>query len=608
MLDLHTHVLPGIDDGPRTMSEALELLRFMADDGVQHVVATPHIYPGVYNNTPETIETVFAQLHAAAQAASIPLTLSWGAEVRLCPEMLDWLQDERLTCLGKGTGGWRTVLVELPDGQVPMGADKVMARLRERKLIPLIAHPERNRAVMESLDHLKPLIEAGAKVQLTAASLLGEFGERAHNTARLLLATNWVAAVASDAHNLRGRKPRLAAAKQWLVQEYGNALAEELTEHSPARLVGMGQLVFDHDGVVLRDLTDDVTPGLASETTAPIFTLLDMPALAPAAMPLMSQPLEQGWRPSQPASWTDELGHLPGLSERPARSEALDTDFGPAEATSAAADDLKVDAWSLSSLFDEMDGASKQGRTEPQPDDLGDVVERTLPMALTPEPMAEGSPSADQTPSPEAAVPVSKPSVTLAFKRRASPEPLEATPNTFVQGDAWETGFISEHKTFTQHGNTLKVAVMEPIAAQAAEVALPQVVTPEPEQLLVLLDAPVLPLTDVVEVPRNNEPEQVAASVEPTPVTRESPPANRASLLGGLAARVDAYFRQRKAAQVAAPVPKAETATRPADTPPTAAAPGPAEDVTAVAKPKGKAKGFKLSDIRPIRDERQKRL
>jgi len=205
-------------------------------------------------------------------------------------------------------------------------------------------------------------------------------------------------------------------------------------------------------------------------------------------------------------------------------------------------------------------------------------------------------------------VPVSKPSVTLAFKRRASPEPLEATPNTFVQGDAWETGFISEHKTFTQHGNTLKVAVMEPIAAQAAEVALPQVVTPEPEQLLVLLDAPVLPLTDVVEVPRNNEPEQVAASVEPTPVTRESPPANRASLLGGLAARVDAYFRQRKAAQVAAPVPKAETATRPADTPPTAAAPGPAEDVTAVAKPKGKAKGFKLSDIRPIRDERQKRL
>lgn len=278
MLDLHAHVLPGIDDGPRTMAESMELLRALQDDGVDHVVATPHIYPGVYDNTPERIAEVFVAMRAEAEAHGLTITLSWGAEVRLCSEMLDWLSADRLTCLGRGTNGVRTVLVEMPDGQVPVGTDRLVARLVSKGLKPLLAHPERNRAVMESLDYLEPLLQAGGVMQLTAGSLLGEFGTKAQITARKLLDRGYgVAAVASDSHNLRGRRPRMTAARAWLVENYGEALALQLTDTGPAQLVGVGQVVFENrDGSVLRDLPEGTTPGAQQQAWS--FNLIDLPS------------------------------------------------------------------------------------------------------------------------------------------------------------------------------------------------------------------------------------------------------------------------------------------------------------------------------------------
>lgn len=288
MLDLHAHFLPGIDDGPRTTEDALLLLRALQDEGVQHVVATPHIYPGVYDNTPERIAQVFTAFRQQAEAAGLTLGMSWGAEVRLCPEVLDWLDAGTLVALGDGDQGRRTVLLEMPDGQVPVGADRLVARLVARGWQPLIAHPERNRQVMEHPTALEPLLAAGAVFQLTAASLLGDFGQRAQAAAQRLLAVDGaVMAVASDTHNLKGRRPQMKAARAWLVEQFGEARAHDLTERQPARLVGVGQVVFEgRDGTVLRDLTGAVSPGVARSAG---IDLLDFPAAgagrAPAPAP-----------------------------------------------------------------------------------------------------------------------------------------------------------------------------------------------------------------------------------------------------------------------------------------------------------------------------------
>lgn len=255
MLDLHVHLLPGVDDGPRSLADALALARALVTDGVQHVVVTPHIYPGVYDNSIETVEAVQRSFATALAQHGVPLRLSSGAEVRLCAEMLDWLAQGRLPFLGGQGSHQRTVLVELPDALIPVGTDRLLASLIERGVTPLLAHPERNRAIAEQTQRLQPLVSMGCKLQLTAASVLGEFGTRALEASRKLLDAGWVDVVASDAHNLSGRRPRLAAARQWLVEHYGREVAERLTEHNPALLCDLGELAMQGDhGLTLRDL------------------------------------------------------------------------------------------------------------------------------------------------------------------------------------------------------------------------------------------------------------------------------------------------------------------------------------------------------------------
>ena len=243
MIDLHCHLLPGIDDGPATLEDALELARALVADGVRHVVATPHVFPGRNDNKRSSISAEHARFVQALGAFSIPLTLSFAGEVRLTPEVLEWLAEDELPFLagdaahaGKAP---KVLLLEMPDGQVPMGADRFCDHLLRQGITPLIAHPERNRGVVERLDRIRPFIEAGCKVQVTAASLLGEFGSRAERTALALLDAGWVHVVASDAHNLTARRPRLQGARNWLTQRHGEAVARQLTLAGPAELCGL---------------------------------------------------------------------------------------------------------------------------------------------------------------------------------------------------------------------------------------------------------------------------------------------------------------------------------------------------------------------------------
>lgn len=242
MIDIHCHLLPGIDDGPPTLEAALTLANALVADGVTQVVCTPHVFPGRYENWRSSILEEHAALAATLREHDIPLELLCAGEVRLTPEALELLARRELPFLGE-VGGYRTMLLEMPDGQVPLGAMNFVRHLMAQKVRPIIVHPERNRGVMEKVERLRPLVEEGCYVQLTAGSIVGAFGERSQATAYDLIERGWAHAVASDAHNMAGRRPRMSDAAAWLTQHHGAALARELTVLGPAGLCNHNALV-----------------------------------------------------------------------------------------------------------------------------------------------------------------------------------------------------------------------------------------------------------------------------------------------------------------------------------------------------------------------------
>jgi tyrosine-protein phosphatase YwqE len=241
VIDLHSHMLPGIDDGARDLDEALAMARAYVADGVRSVVATPHIYPGVFDNQPAQIEQACQRLQLALADHGIPLELQWAAEVRASGELLDMLAQGQLCFLGHD-GPWRHLLLELPDGQIPLGTDRLIDLLAAHHVRPVIAHPERNKAVMADPRKLAPLVARGCLLQVTAGSLLGEFGSKAEATSVDLLDLGWVSAVASDAHRVSNRAPRMLAARNWLVANRGAAVAHRLTQEGPAHITARAKL------------------------------------------------------------------------------------------------------------------------------------------------------------------------------------------------------------------------------------------------------------------------------------------------------------------------------------------------------------------------------
>jgi len=237
VIDLHCHLLPGIDDGAATLEDALALARALVEDGVTQVVATPHWTPGVFDNRRQAIYAEADKFAAALRAFNIPLQLHAACEVRLSADLLDLMVADELAYLGQHQG-FKVLLLEMPDAQIPPGTDRLVRALLDKRIRPLIVHPERNKAVMDQPERLRPLMEMGCLVQVTAASVLGEFGSKALATAQALLDLGWVHVLASDAHNLRGRRPRMQAARELLAQQLGEERARWMTETYPAQLLG----------------------------------------------------------------------------------------------------------------------------------------------------------------------------------------------------------------------------------------------------------------------------------------------------------------------------------------------------------------------------------
>jgi protein-tyrosine phosphatase len=231
MIDLHTHLLAGVDDGPATIGESLEQAAAMAAAGVAIAACTPHVSHH-HGTTPERMEAALATLRAAIATAGIPLEVRGGGEIAL--ERLPHLDAAARARFGLG-GNPRLLLLEFPSFGWPLALPSIVAELKAAGTVPVLGHPERSPDVQERPDLLAPLVQAGAFVQLTAGSIDGSTGgAAAARCARALLDRGLAHLLASDTHGPEIRRASLGAVRLTLADD---PLAAWLTRAVPAALL-----------------------------------------------------------------------------------------------------------------------------------------------------------------------------------------------------------------------------------------------------------------------------------------------------------------------------------------------------------------------------------
>jgi protein-tyrosine phosphatase len=232
LIDIHSHVLFGLDDGAKTIEESVAMLRMAADNGTTDLVATPHANQE-YSFDPGLIAERRQQLEAAAGGA---VRLYTGCDFHLS---YDNIQDALAQPRKYTINHQCYLLVEFSDLLIFKNTGEIFGRLADAGMIPIVTHPERNGLLRQRVDEIARWVDQGAYVQVTAQSLTGRFGRRARDFARVLLDRRLVHIIASDAHDCESRPPVLREARQWLCEYYGEALADTLTTGNPgATLTG----------------------------------------------------------------------------------------------------------------------------------------------------------------------------------------------------------------------------------------------------------------------------------------------------------------------------------------------------------------------------------
>lgn len=231
--DVHCHCLFGLDDGPATLEDALSLCQALVEDGITHVVATPHQL-GRYDrrNSPEEVLAVAAQLRSALASHEIPLVIEVGADVRIDERLAMLLRQKQVLTIG---GAGKYLLLELPH-DVFLNPRRAITDLRKEGVTTILTHPERHVFLQQNPQAIAPWLDQGVVVQVTAGSILGDFGEAAQQAAWDLLKRGWVGVVATDSHDTLRRPPRMTAAADAISKQCSHAVARRLCIENPARI------------------------------------------------------------------------------------------------------------------------------------------------------------------------------------------------------------------------------------------------------------------------------------------------------------------------------------------------------------------------------------
>lgn len=233
MIDLHTHILPEIDDGADSFEQSLDMARIAIQEGIEIMAATYHLLD--LKNMDSLLKKVQEQkkeLEAQLRQHNIDLEIITGAEVYISPILMD-----KKDFSGISINGSRYLLMELPMGDIPNYTEDVIYRLRLRGVVPVIAHPERNIRIQEDPNRYYELVDLGALGQVNTGSICGRFGSRVQKCAHILIEHNLVHVLGTDAHSSGTRSPRMREAIRLISKLFGKEQATQMAVHRPQAII-----------------------------------------------------------------------------------------------------------------------------------------------------------------------------------------------------------------------------------------------------------------------------------------------------------------------------------------------------------------------------------
>ncbi|HOI44973.1 MAG TPA: hypothetical protein PLX50_05135 [Candidatus Aminicenantes bacterium] len=247
MIDLHCHILPGLDDGARTIEESVAMARLAAEDGVRTIVATPHLFRGQFGAGGfGVIELRRRELAEEIRRQGIALEILAGAEVHISHNLIEEIRKNRAYLVLAGSP---YMFLEFPTEHVFSGVRELLFELMTEGVTPIIAHPERNSVFTENPGLLFDLIEMGGLAQANGRSFMGGYGSLVEETAFRFLEWNFIHFIASDGHSPRSRPPRLSEAVRAAARVIGEKNASALVEDNPRAVLAGGEPVFHPDPI-----------------------------------------------------------------------------------------------------------------------------------------------------------------------------------------------------------------------------------------------------------------------------------------------------------------------------------------------------------------------
>ena len=218
MIDIHCHIVFGVDDGAKDLNDSIEMAKAAVDEGITTIIATHHHHNGQYTNSKQDIISRVEILNDELKQRQIPLNILPGQEPRIYGEILGDYNNGQILTLNNSD---KYIFIELPSGHVPRYTEKLLFDIQMKGLVPIIVHPERNQEIIENSDILYQFVKKGACSQVTASSVAGYFGKKIKKFSLQLIEANLTHFIASDAHNLSSRSFKMREAYAVVEKEFG---------------------------------------------------------------------------------------------------------------------------------------------------------------------------------------------------------------------------------------------------------------------------------------------------------------------------------------------------------------------------------------------------
>ncbi|MDW7669951.1 MAG: CpsB/CapC family capsule biosynthesis tyrosine phosphatase [Bacillota bacterium] len=236
MIDIHNHIIWGVDDGAKTIEDSIEMAKIASEDGIHKIVATPHFMEDSFQVHKEKIIEKIDTLNLKLKEENIDVEILKGNEAFITVDILEKIEENKILSINNS----KYILVEFPLMNIPQNSEKIINNIMKKGYRPVIAHPERINSIVNDPSILIPFIEMGCITQITSGSILGLFGEKIKKTSKEMITRNMVYIIGSDAHNTRSRKPKISRAYSKISELTDEKNVKEMKRRSV-------QIIFDKD-------------------------------------------------------------------------------------------------------------------------------------------------------------------------------------------------------------------------------------------------------------------------------------------------------------------------------------------------------------------------